>query len=125
MAYGAAYDQLAVNKRPVPAHLQPPPVRSGYEGWLGLFWELSTERHWLEGGMALPIPFRAIKEAARELEVGERELFRLCIRRMDNAFLRAANHTSTAPIAVPPEEDSDGRPVATSARDHFRNSFKR
>lgn len=77
------------------------------------FWELSTNR---SSGMAVgPIPSTAIDAYTAQWLPDDADLLRICIRRMDAAFMAVTN---------PNNDDTDGsEPV--SARDAFRSATNR
>jgi hypothetical protein len=59
---------------------------TGFEFYIEAFRELSTCRN---NSMSLgPIPFTAILEYSRMIEVEDFETFLFCIRKMDETFLR-------------------------------------
>lgn len=74
---------------PIPDHLFPPILPEGYEHHYEAFWELSADR---QIGMAAgPIPFTAISEYARRVQIDELDdfwLFAGLIRKMDEVFLK-------------------------------------
>lgn len=54
------------------------------------FWELSSERQ-VSLGVVGPIPARALDYFAQRLSDGDQDLFRTCIRAMDEVLLKHIN----------------------------------
>ena len=95
----------------MPEDLQPPDITEGFEGWYEDFWRLSTER---QIGMGVgPIPASAVDRHVVGWLDEDAEMFEVCIREMDEAYLMKSNKTEEAP---PTESARDAFRAATSAR---------
>lgn len=68
---------------------EPPELADGFGGWYEDFWELSTER---SIGMAIgPIPAHAIDVASAGMTYDDADMFRACMRAMDDVYMTKAN----------------------------------
>ncbi|WP_293921155.1 phage tail assembly chaperone [Sphingobium sp. UBA5915] len=90
--------------------LEPPDIIDGFGGWYEDFWQLSTERQigFGEG----PIPASAIDRHTEGWGYEDADMFQVCIREMDRAYLMKRNN---------PDQSPQGDP-SVSARDAFRNA---
>lgn len=103
-----AYQALKDAGASIPECLEPPEILDGFGGWYEDFFELSTER---QIGMGLgPIPQSCIDARTAGWRYDDADMFSMCIRAMDAAYLAIRNGNKE------PEE-----PV--SARDAFRGAF--
>jgi hypothetical protein len=92
----------------IPDDLEPPEVIEGFDVWFSDFWTLSSERQ-IGFGYG-PIPASAIERHVAGWEDDDAEMFRICIRRMDELYMTKAN-SSDQPT-----------PTDVSPRDAFRTA---
>lgn len=93
----AAYEARG---RRVPEALLSPEVPPGYDDWLSVFFELSTDRHIGEGGIG-PIPAASIRAAQADVPEGECDAFWRVIRALDSAYMARVNKTPQADPSAP------------------------
>ena len=76
-----------------------PEIKAGFEPWIADFFRLSTDRQ-LTGYGSGPIPNASIMRHVAGWDDTEADMFEVCIRAMDTAFLDA----------LAPKKDDDGKP---------------
>lgn len=93
--------RLTRQGRPIPAEYFPPKVLAGYEAWLELFWEISTNR---SVGMTFgDIPSLAIEFYIDRYSISDPDEFRFCIRAMDRAYRGAISRSDEDEETLSPE----------------------
>lgn len=94
----AAYEAKGLS---VPEALVQPDVMPGYDGWMSVFFELSTDRHIGSMGGVGPIPAASIARAAQDVPHGEHDAFTRIMRALDGAYMARANGEPAAAHDAP------------------------